>query len=59
MMSDYEEALDDFPTENTNATAESMVGAFRAQSTDQWIASSGITSKIQPLFGWVNFLVQV
>ena len=50
MMSDYEEALDDFPTENTNATAEPMVGAFRAQSTDQWTASSGITSKIQSLF---------
>ena len=30
--------------------AESMVGAFRAESTDQWTAGSGITAKIPPLF---------
>ena len=33
MMSDYEEDFDDFPTENSNKTAEAMVGAFRAEST--------------------------
>ena len=49
-MSDYEEDLDDFPTENTNVTAESMIGAYRSKSTDQWTAGSGITSKIPPLF---------
>ena len=27
-MSDYEEALDDFPADNSNTTAESVVGAF-------------------------------
>ena len=35
MMSDCEEALDDFPAENPNKTAEAMVGAFRAESTDE------------------------
>ena len=49
-MSDYEEALDDLPTENPNTVAESMVGAFRAQPTDEWTAASGITSKIPPPF---------
>ena len=49
-MSDYEEALDDFPTENPNTRAESMVRAIRAQSTDEWKAASGITTKIPPLF---------
>ena len=29
---------------------ESMAGTFRAEPTDQWTASSGITSKIPPLF---------
>ena len=33
-----------------NVTTNSMVGSFRAQSTDRWTAASGITSKIQPLF---------
>ena len=50
LMSDYEEDLNDFPTENPNTTADSMVGTFRTESTDQWTASSGITSKIPPLF---------
>ena len=30
--------------------AESMVGAFRAESTDQWAAACGITTKNPPLF---------
>ena len=53
MMSDYEEDLDDFPillTENTTEKAESLVGAYRAESTDQWTAASGITTKMPPLF---------
>ena len=51
MMSDYEEDFDDVPTENVNIPAESMVGAFRAESTDQWTAASGITAKIPPFLG--------
>ena len=42
MMSDCEEDLDDFPIEN--------VGAYRAETTDQWTAGSGITTKISPPF---------
>ena len=34
LMSDCEENLDDFPTENLNNLVESMVGAFRAESTE-------------------------
>ena len=44
MMSDYEEGLDDFHMEKkTREKAESMDGAYRAESTDQWTAASGIT----------------
>ena len=50
MMSDYEEDLDDFPVENKDRPAESLVGAYRAESTDQWTAGSGITTKIPPLW---------
>ena len=38
MMSEHDEDLDDFPPfspENINREAESMVGAYRAESTDQ------------------------
>ena len=42
-VSDYEEDLDDFPVENKDRPAESLVGAYRAEST--WI-----TTKIPPLF---------
>ena len=52
-MSDYEEDLDDFPiilTENTSGKAESLVGAYRAESTDQRTPASGITTKMPPLF---------
>ena len=41
MMSDYEEDLDDFPLHaaaNSSERAESVVGAYRAESTDQWAA---------------------
>ena len=34
MMSDYEEDLDDFPADNTDKAAESLIGAYRAESTD-------------------------
>ena len=50
MMSDYEEDLDDFAAENIDRPAESLVGASRAESADQWTAGSGITTKIPPLF---------
>ena len=50
MMIDHEEDLDDFPVENRNKPAESLVGAYRAESTNQWTAGSGITTKIPPLF---------
>ena len=49
-MSDYEEDLDDFPVENKDRAAESLAGAYRAESTDQWTARSGIATKIPPLF---------
>ena len=68
-MSDYEEDLDDFATtENLNRPAESMVGAFRAETTDQWTAASGNATNIPPflkknhfLMGQLkkNFLVQI
>ena len=48
-MSDYEEDLDDFPSENKERTAESLVGAYHAESTDQCTAGRGITTKIPPL----------
>ena len=31
-MTDYEEAFDDFPAENSSKTAEAMVGSFRVQN---------------------------
>ena len=59
MMSDYEKNVDDFPAENRDRQAESMVGAYRAESTDQWAAASGITTKIPLHFdvstSWFNF----
>ena len=48
MISDYEGDLDDFPVENKDRAAESLVGACRAESTDQWTAGSGITTKVPP-----------
>ena len=51
MMSDYEEDLGDFPTFSTeHIPAGSMVGAYRAESTDPWTAAGGISTKIPPLF---------
>ena len=51
MMSDYEEDVDDFATtENLNRPAESLVGAFRAETTDQWTAASGNATNIPPFF---------
>ena len=37
-------------TSQLKKLAESMVGAYRAESTDQYTAGSGITTKIPPLF---------
>ena len=50
MMSDYEEDLDDFSAENRDRAAESLVGAYRAESKDQWTAASGFTKKISRFF---------
>ena len=50
MMSDYEKDLHDLLTENKERLAEFMVGSYRAQSTDQCTAGSGIRTKIPPLF---------
>ena len=33
MMNDYVEDLDDFPAEHRETPAESLVGAYRAEST--------------------------
>ena len=49
MMNDCEEDLDELPAENKEKLAECMVGAYRAESTDQHTAGSGITTKIPPL----------
>ena len=37
-MNDHEEDLDDFPAENKGKPVESMVGPYRAESTDQYTA---------------------
>ena len=55
MMNDYEEDLDDFPAEKREKPAESMVGAYRAESTDQYTTGSGIITKIPPLFDGSTF----
>ena len=43
-------SLIDFQKFLKTTPAESMVGAYRAEATDQWTASGGITVKIPPLF---------
>ena len=50
MVNDSEEDLDGFPAENKETLAESLVGAYRAESTDLFAAGSGITAKIPQLF---------
>ena len=47
-MSDYEEDFGDFPSEYKEK--ESLVGAYRAESTLQYTAGSGITTKIPAFF---------
>ena len=49
-MSDYEEDSLDIQHFSKIPSAESMVGAYRAEPTDQWTVSSGITAKNSPLF---------
>ena len=49
MMTDYEEDFGDFPSENRDKPADSCTGSYRAESTYQWTAGSGITTKIPPL----------
>ena len=50
MISENEEDTDDFPAENREKPAETLVGTYRAESTDQYTAERGITTKIPPLF---------
>ena len=49
-MSDHEEHFTDFQIYSPTQPAESLVGAYRTESTDQWTASGGITVKNPPLF---------
>ena len=49
-MSDYEEDFGDFPSEYKEEPKESLVGAYRVESTLQYTARSGITTKNPPLF---------
>ena len=49
-MGDYEENLTDFQSFLKAMPAESLVGAYRAEPTDQWTASRGITTEIPPLY---------
>ena len=46
----YEEDFIDILNFSRTLRAESLVGAYRAESTNQWPTSSGITVKIQPRF---------
>ena len=39
-----------FPAENNEKMVESMDGAHRVESTDQYTVGSGITAKIPSLF---------
>ena len=49
-MSDYEEDSIDVQSFSNSSLAESLGGEYRAEATDQWTASSGITAKVPPLF---------
>ena len=49
-MSDYEEDFGDFPSKYEKESKESLAGAYRAESTFDFSAGIGITTKIQPLF---------
>ena len=40
--------LDDFTVENKDRPAESLVGSYHVESTDQRTTRSGITTKIPP-----------
>ena len=50
MMKDYEEDLDHFPAENKERPAESVVGAYRAESTELLSAANGIHNENSTLF---------
>ena len=49
-MSDNEEDVGDFPSEYKEESKELLIGAHRAESTEQYTAGSGITKKIPPFF---------
>ena len=44
------EDLGDFPSEYKKKNQKNLVGARRAESTKQFTARSGITTKIPPFF---------
>ena len=48
-MSDYEEDSTDIQNLSKTLSAESLVGPYRANTTDQWTASNRFTVKIPPL----------
>ena len=43
-----------FSSENTSIKADSVVGENRAESTNEWKAACGITSKISPAYDWTT-----
>ena len=49
-MSDCEEDSIDVQNFSNLSAAESLCGAYRAEATDHWTASSGIPLKLPPLF---------
>ena len=48
-MSDYEDDFNDVQSFSSTSPAESLGGAYRAEATDPWTASSGITVKKPPI----------
>ena len=56
MISHDEEDLDDFPVESKDRAAEASVGAYRAESTDQWTARKWDHDKDSTTFWWIHVL---
>ena len=56
---EYEEDLDGLSPEGKEKLAESVIGAYRAESTDLNTAGRGITTKIPPLFDGSTFQFKV
>ena len=51
-MSDNEEDFGDFPSEYKEKSKESLIGAYRAESTLQYTTGSGIKTKIDGSTSW-------